>query len=118
MNKRPICDVLTRQALGQGAVPWPINKRPIYEVASDIRALIETESLQSLLGFEPDTEVAIIWSVEDVWEVSPKLTPEQAIQVLRLVKRHHDSNQGVNWDVIESWATHFQKYEKTHTHIA
>ena len=101
MNKRPIYDVLTRALaqLERGRVDEGSS-----QVVSEIRALIETESLQSLLCFEPDTEVAIIWSVEDVWEVSPKLTPEQAIQVLRLVKRHHDANQGVNWDVIKYWA--------------
>ena len=115
MNKRPIYDALMR-ALAQ------LERGQVDEgsgqVVSEIRALIESESLRSLLGFEPDTEVAIIWSVEDVVSVCPNLTPEQAIQVLRLVKKHHNACDGVNWDVIKSWAAFFLERESTLTYIA
>lgn len=47
----------------------------------------------------------IVWSVEDVLEVRPDLAVEQAIQVLRLVDKHHDASIGVNWETLESLAS-------------
>jgi len=45
--------------------------------------------------------IALLWSVEDVQEVRPDLTEEQAWEVLRQVKRNHDANIGVNWYTLE-----------------
>ena len=47
-----------------------------------------------------DGRIAIVWNVEDVLEVRPDLTEEQAKEVLRRVKRGHDANVGINWDVL------------------
>ena len=71
---------------------------------SDIQTLIDADSLHSVLSFDPDTEIAIIWSVEDVEAACPSVTSEQAIQVLQLVKKHHNACEGVNWEVIKCWA--------------
>jgi hypothetical protein len=42
-------------------------------------------------------QIALIWSVEDVQEVRPDLTDEQAWEVLHQVKRKHDAALGVSW---------------------
>ena len=48
-------------------------------------------------------QIALIWSVEDVQEVRPDLTNEQAWEVLQQVKSDHDATIGVNWETLE-WA--------------
>jgi hypothetical protein len=45
-------------------------------------------------------EIALIWSVEDVQQVRPDLTAEQAWEVLQEVDRQHDATLGVNWDAL------------------
>ena len=42
-----------------------------------------------------------IWLAEDVLNVRPDLTREQAQQVLAAAERHHDANIGINWDFLE-----------------
>ena len=54
--------------------------------------------------FDPDRQIAIIWSVEDVQSVRMDLSDEQAMVVLREVKRTHDANIGVHWDTLRFWA--------------
>ena len=49
----------------------------------------------------PKTQIAIIWSIEDVQSIRNDLTDEQAMEVLLLVKNRHDASIGVNWDTIE-----------------
>jgi len=46
-------------------------------------------------------EIAIIWGIEDVQSVRPNLSDEQASQVLQRLKKNHDANLGINWEVIE-----------------
>jgi len=48
-------------------------------------------------------QIALIWSVEDVQELRPDLTDDQAWEVLLEVQRHHDAELGVNWLTLE-WA--------------
>jgi hypothetical protein len=50
---------------------------------------------------DPRRQIAIIWSVEDVQEVRPDLSDEQAFEVLHSVKNNHDACEGVNWLVLE-----------------
>ena len=45
-------------------------------------------------------QISIIWSVDDVLEVAPKLDREEAMEVLESVLHRHDANIGVNWDVL------------------
>jgi len=49
-------------------------------------------------------EIHIVWSVGDVQTVAPKLTDEEAREILREVERHHDAEIGVNWDVLREHA--------------
>jgi hypothetical protein len=44
---------------------------------------------------------AAIWSIEDVKQVRPGLTDDQAWEVLQLVERTHDCNYGITWLTLE-----------------
>lgn len=45
--------------------------------------------------------ICIKWHIDDVFSVRPDLTKQQACKVLEHVRKSHDANVGVNWDVIE-----------------
>lgn len=49
--------------------------------------------------YSPDLSTAIIWGVDDVKE-NFIATDVQAKKVLDDVRKHHDANQGVSWEVI------------------
>ena len=49
-------------------------------------------------------QVAVVWNIEDVQEIRPKLTDEQAWAVLQAADRYHDANIGINWDVLRCHA--------------
>lgn len=51
--------------------------------------------------FDPNTQIAIIWDIEDVKEVRSDMNDVQAMEVLRRLKDKHDASIGINWDVIE-----------------
>lgn len=46
-------------------------------------------------------QIALIWSVEDVLEIRPDLTGEQAWRVLRVCDSRMDCNLGVTWETLE-----------------
>lgn len=48
--------------------------------------------------------IAIIWTIEDVQEERPDLSEEQAMKVLEIVRRNHNAEVGVNWEVIKTTA--------------
>lgn len=52
-------------------------------------------------------QIAIVWSVEDVQEVRPDLTDEQAWEVLQAVERQHDATIGITWLTLECAAEVF-----------
>ena len=45
--------------------------------------------------------ITVIWSKEDVLELRPDLTEEQAADVLVSADRRHDANIGINWEVLQ-----------------
>lgn len=45
-------------------------------------------------------EITIVWHIEDVLGLRPDLSETQAMQVLRVAKKTHDANIGINWDVL------------------
>ena len=47
---------------------------------------------------------AAVWCVEDVLEVRPDLTHEQAGAVLDAVTAKHDASCGIGWDTLEHFA--------------
>ncbi len=48
--------------------------------------------------------ISIRWHIDDVKEVRPDLTDEQARQVLHLCRDQHDANIGISRDVLSIWA--------------
>jgi len=44
------------------------------------------------------------WHIDDVHDIREDLTAEQCAEVLEAVGDNHDSEIGVNWDVISFWA--------------
>jgi hypothetical protein len=46
-------------------------------------------------------QISIKWHIDDVLSVRPNLTKVQASKVLEHLKRKHDANTGINWEVIE-----------------
>jgi hypothetical protein len=50
------------------------------------------------------------WHISDVQELTEdmkeELSNDEAREVLRLVKKRHDCNIGINWDVINYWIEH------------
>jgi len=49
-------------------------------------------------------QIAAIWSVEDVKNVRPHLTDEQAWEVLEQVGDKHDAEWGISWTTLETVA--------------
>lgn len=47
-------------------------------------------------------KLIITWSVDDVKEMKPGLTEEQCRDVLSYIGRHHNANEGINWEVIRT----------------
>ena len=50
---------------------------------------------------KPD-EIFIKWTVEDVLSVRPELSVRRACEVLASLKKNHDAETGINWDVIRT----------------
>ena len=48
--------------------------------------------------------MSFIWTIDDVMYERENLSVEQAREVLKSVKRHHDAEIGVNWEVIRTHA--------------
>lgn len=54
---------------------------------------------------EARREIAHIWGIEDVLDVRPDLTDDQAWEVLKLCGDQLDSEFGLTWDSIDRAAT-------------
>jgi len=73
-------------------------------------------------AFDPDW-IASWWHISDVHtqanivegsdsDEAEEITDEEAREVLRLMNKYHDSEVGLNWDVIDSWIDHVKKLRK------
>ena len=72
-----------------------------------VSLILERKSLSSsntANRFNPERQIAIIWSIEDVQTIREDLSDEQAMKVLLEVKRTHDADAGVHWDTLRFWA--------------
>ena len=56
-----------------------------------------------------DGSISITWNIEDVQELEPKMSDEQAMEVLELALDNHDANVGINWGVLEFWISQVYK---------
>jgi hypothetical protein len=67
--------------------------------------------------FDPDW-MAIWWNIDDVKEqyegdgVYSEVTDAEAREVLRLAEREHDSEVGINWEVLDFWIDHVKEQRK------
>jgi len=59
----------------------------------------ETSNDRSLM------KISIEWHIDDVLEIRPDLDDRKAMNVLNMVMRKHDATVGVNWEVLDFWAT-------------
>jgi len=49
-------------------------------------------------------KIELIWCTEDVLEVAPDLTENEATRALYMAKKYHDAEVGVNWDTLRIYA--------------
>ena len=68
----------------------------------ECRLLTQQPHLDSILTNFGIT--AAVWCVEDVLEIRPDLTHEQAAAVLDAVIAKHDASCGIGWDTLEQFA--------------
>jgi len=88
-------NALTPQGIEQAASQldqieaW-LDKQLVEQLANiDIGAVLESRR-----------QIAHIWSIDDVAEVRPDLTDEQAWEVLQHAERRLDSDMGISWDTL------------------
>ncbi|MCA4995143.1 hypothetical protein HWD35_10505 [Tsukamurella tyrosinosolvens] len=62
------------------------------------------ENIDLETGLSLPHQITIVWSVDDVLNVAPDLSDEQARQVLQVVKAEHDADVGITWAVIAAAA--------------
>jgi hypothetical protein len=86
------------------------------ELADRILAVLPFSSVnpgplaQAIIGevtqffYDPDRAIAHVWSIEDVQFVRTDLDDTQALQVLRHIEAHHNSQSGLSWSGLEMWA--------------
>jgi len=69
--------------------------------------------------FDPDW-MASWWHISDVHSCAngfedddaDDITDQEAQEVLRLMKKYHDSEVGICWDVINTWIEHIKNQRK------
>lgn len=59
--------------------------------------------MERLGTYDTNTQIAIIWGIDDVQAINSKLTDEEAMNILRDVQNHHDASIGINWDVLQEY---------------
>jgi hypothetical protein len=71
-----------------------------------IQRLLDVKNVKDITITDPDSEIALIWSIEDVQceYVRPDLSDEQALKVLQIARNKHDATVGVSWETLECWA--------------
>ena len=68
-------------------------------------------------AFDPDW-MAVWWNIDDVKEQYEgdgeysEITDDEAREVLRLAEREHDSEVGINWEVLDFWIDHVKEQRK------
>jgi len=87
-----VCNHLTED----GDLIDPIK---LLDITKEIKANLRPISFADNT-WDVNSQIAIIWSIEDVLEVNNNLTDEQAFAVLTTLDRYHDCNYGISWDTI------------------
>lgn len=91
-----------------------------FEVANEH----EAEKLKRYAEMLNDSDwIASWWHISDIHmqaniaegidsDEANEITDEEAREVLRLANKYHDSEQGINWNVIDSWIDHVKAQRK------
>jgi len=70
----------------------------------------EVPSAYDIVRLSDTDWVSEWWHISDVQllaeDMEEELSNDEAREVLRLVKKRHDCNIGINWDVINYWIEH------------
>lgn len=53
------------------------------------------------IDFDKNTQIAIVWSIEDVQGQDDSLTDAEAMNVLDVLEDKHDANYGISWETID-----------------
>ncbi len=61
------------------------------------------------LPYLPD-RIQIIWQVDDILSIDDSLTNRECREILDHIKRTHQADIGINWEVIQC-AIHFYKLD-------
>jgi len=56
--------------------------------------------------------ICIEWEVDDIRSLGYDCTDEEGMEVLYAVKKNHDANYGINWDVIKNYCEIFKLKQK------
>lgn len=79
-----------------------LHGHPSWQVMEKhLRTSSSADGNKVAVKFNASREIAIIWNISDVLTVRPDLTDDHCLEVLHKVKRNHDCERGINWDVIE-----------------
>ena len=79
--------------------------------ANELRkAMVEIQQMgygiaNSLSSDRDNKKISIEWHIDDVQSIRSDLNDEQAMNVLNMVMRKHDATVGVNWEVLDTWAS-------------
>lgn len=77
------------------------------QAAEVMRQTMEAASTRTKTEIDIDAllaerrQIAIVWSIEDVQQRRSDLTEDQCWEVLETAKDSHESDIGINWDVLE-----------------
>ena len=96
-----ILEPMLRSGLGEILTPFS-DCVSVVAVNDPNGTLSQPTNLAAIL--DPAREAAIVWSANDVLDVRPDLTLEQASEVLHHVIRQHDANHGIGWHDFEYFA--------------
>ena len=67
------------------------------------RACKISEAIEYLQQHQRDDFVLCsLWYEDDIRRVDASVTPEEARAALRYSAKHHDAEQGINWDTLET----------------
>lgn len=70
----------------------------------NLTALVEVAGDDLSAHFASHRQIAVIWDIEDVLDIRPDLTRDQAWAVLESANSNHDANHGISWDTLEAAA--------------
>lgn len=61
---------------------------------------LNADEVEAILSSYWKDKIAEVWHTEDVAEVAPGISADDAMAVLTAVLDNHDANIGINWDVL------------------